>query len=130
KWVDAVGRVVEHRYARRGGQQLAAVHRRQRVAGLDVHRLGVARVDGDAGAAGRYPDVGPAEDLAGLVHELELLVGGVGVGGEAARLRNHAEGDLVGGDRGGRDLAGLDDGAGLGVRLPAGALPGPRQRPL
>ena len=85
--VQAVGRVVDHPHAGRGRQQLAALLGRERVAGLHVHRLGVARVHGHAHAGGRDAQVVVAEDLARLGHHLALLGGVVVAVLEGLHLR-------------------------------------------
>ena len=49
----------------------------------------------DAHTGGAHPDRGIAEDLARLVHQLALLIGVVLALGEAARVGERVEGDLV-----------------------------------
>ena len=66
-----------------------------RLARLDVDRLGMPCHHGHAHARCADPDRLVAEDLARLVHQLALLVGVVLSGGEAARMGQRVDGDLV-----------------------------------
>ena len=91
----AAAGVVDDGHAGRRGEQLARALRGELVAGLDVDGLRVAGDDRDPDAGGADPDRGVTEDLAGLVDQLALLVGVVVAVGEAARLRQDVEGDLV-----------------------------------
>src|SRR5579875_1872843 len=93
--VERGGGVVEDGDAGRGGEQLACALGRELLARLHVDGLGVAVDDGHAHARGGDADREVVEDLARLVDELELLVGVVLAGGEAAGVRQRVERDLV-----------------------------------
>ena len=87
--------VVEHRDPGRRAQDLARALGRELAARLHVDRLGVAVDDGHAHARRRDRDLLIAEDLARLVDQLALLVGVVVAGGEAARVGERVERDLM-----------------------------------
>src|SRR6476620_1963076 len=115
--VAAGGGVVDDGHARGRGEQLAGLLRLQRLAGLDVDRLGVAGLDRDPDAGRADPDPVVAEDLAGLVDQLALLVGVVVPVGEAAGLGQDVEGDLVRVDLRRRHVVAADHRARLGAQL-------------
>ena len=78
------------------GEQLARLLGRQRLARLDVDRLGVADPHRHAHAGDGDPDRLVLEDLARLEHHLALLVGVVVAVGEVAGGADHVEGDRLG----------------------------------
>ena len=80
-----------------GGEQLAAVLGRERLAGLHVDRLRVTDEDRHPDAGRRDPElvVGGAEDLARLGHHLALLGRVVVAVGERLDLGQDVEGDPV-----------------------------------
>src|SRR3546814_13070965 len=82
--IAAVGGLVDHFHARRGLKQFARPRRGELVAGLDVHRLGVAVEHRPPHHGGIHADRGVAEDLPGRVDQLHLLAGDAG-GVEVAR---------------------------------------------
>ena len=99
--VAAARRVVDDGHAGRRGEQLARALRaraRSRVSTLTASEWPVTTGTRTQVALTRIDGV--AEDLAGLVDQLALLVGVVVAVGEAARLRQDVEGDLVRVDRG------------------------------
>ena len=79
----------------RGREQLAGLLGRQRLARLDVDRLGMADADRHADARDRDADRLVLEDLARLEHHLALLVGVVVAVGEVARGTDHVERDRL-----------------------------------
>ena len=113
---SVLGRVVLDDDAGHGGEQLARALRRDRVARLDVDRLGVARRrPGTRTAVQRDPQVRQAQDLAVLGDDLPLLLG-VAVGQEDVDLGQRVERDRMRVDGGDRRLAG-DVGPDLALEL-------------
>ena len=102
--VDVAGRVVADDHAGDGREQLPGALGRDRVAGLDVDRLGVAGEDRDPDGRARDPQLGQVQDLAALGDDLPLLAG-VAVVEEDVDLGQRVERDLVGVDRGHQRLA-------------------------
>ena len=92
--IDVVGRVVLDDHPGHGREQLARPLGRDRIAGLDVDRLGVARHDRHPDGGARDPQVRQVEDLAALRDDLPLLLG-VAVVEEYVDLGQRVERDRV-----------------------------------
>ena len=120
--VDMAGGIVLDDDPGHGREQLAGTLRRDRVPGLHVDRLGVAREHGDPDRRARDPEIRQVEDLAALRDDLPLLLR-VAVVEKDVDLGHGVEGDLMRVDRGRQRLAGgvgADLALELGDRVAAG----------
>ena len=124
--VAMLGGVVLDDDAGHGGEERTRSFRRDRLARLDVDRLGVAHEDRDPNRRARDAQLGQAEDLAVLADDLPFLLG-VAVVEEDVDLGQRVERDRVrvhAGDRGLARDVGADLGLELGQRVGAGARHG------